>query len=101
MQWLAPFRGSQGKLFRTRRDSDRAIAFAKEQGIDWPDNALRHSFATYRLAQTADAARVALEMGTSVQKLIENYRELADEHDAKAWFAISPAVARNIIAIAS
>jgi integrase len=98
MQWLAPFRGSQGKLFRTRRDSDRAIAFAKEQGIDWPDNALRHSFATYRLAQTADAARVALEMGTSVQKLMENYRELADEQDAQAWFGIAPIRAKNVIA---
>jgi integrase len=99
MQWLVPFRGRKGKLFKTRRDSDRAIAFAKERGIDWPDNGLRHSYGSYRLAATSDAARVALEMGNSVQKLMSNYRELADEHDAKAWFAISPRQPRNAVAL--
>jgi len=90
MQWLAPYRGRRGRLFKTRRDTDAAIAFAKEQGIDWPDNALRHSYATYRLAAISDTARVALEMGNSPQKLMTNYRELADEKDAAAWFAIAP-----------
>jgi integrase len=90
MQWLAPYRGRRGRLFKTRRDTDAAIAFAKEQGIDWPDNALRHSYASYRLAAVSDTARVALEMGNSPQKLMTNYRELADEHDAKDWFAIAP-----------
>lgn len=101
MQWLAPYRGRTGRLFRGRRNSDKAIAFAKEQGIEWPHNALRHSYATYRLAQIADSARVALEMGNSVQKLMTNYRELADEHDAKAWFAIGPKPAKNVVPIAA
>jgi integrase len=101
MQWLAPYRGQRGRLLKSRRATDAAIAFVKEQGIDWPDNALRHSYATYRLAQIADSARVALEMGNSVQKLMTNYRELADEHEAKAWFAISPKRPSNVVAIAS
>jgi hypothetical protein len=73
----------------------------KEQGIEWPDNALRHSYASYRLAAVPDAARVALEMGNSPQKLMTNYRELADGHDAKAWFAITPKRSRKIVQFAA
>ena len=90
-EWLRPYHNASGNLLSNRRESDAAIAFAKKQGIEpWPDNALRHSFGTYRLAVIADAPRVALEMGNSVAKLISNYRELADAYDAAAWFAISP-----------
>ena len=72
------------------KDSFQAIGFAKACGVIWPNNALRHSYATYRLAMTADAPRVALEMGNSPQKLMTNYRELADEEVARGWFAIRP-----------
>jgi len=93
--WLAHYRGRAGRLFSARRDADRAIAFAKRSQVAWPNNALRHSYATYRLAAIADAGRVALEMGNSPQKLIRNYRELADEKEADSWFSISPNVRRN------
>lgn len=88
--WLQPYFSSVGRLFMTRRDAANAIQFAKSCQIDWPNNALRHSYATYRLAATADAARVALEMGNSPQKLITTYRELADETEARVWFSIVP-----------
>jgi hypothetical protein len=48
-----------------------------------------------------DAGRVSLEMGNSPQRLIEDYRELADQHDAAAWFSISPKRPANIIPIPS
>lgn len=89
MQWLAPYRGFTGRVFSSEHAADRTIAFAKKH-TKWPNNALRHSYATYRLAGTQDAAKVALEMGNSPTMLFTNYRELADEHDAKAWFAIAP-----------
>jgi len=97
--WLAPYRGSSGRVFRSEKAAARAIAFAKKLGFAWPNNVLRHSYATHRLALTADAARVALEMGTSPAMLFSNYRELADEHEAKAWFAISPRRPRNVVAL--
>jgi integrase len=101
MQWLSPWRGRHGKLFASRRSTDYAIASVKQNGDKWPDNGLRHSYATYRLAATADSARVALEMGNSVAKLMRNYRELADEHDAKAWFAITPKRSKKIVQFAA
>ena len=79
MRWLDPYRKHNGTVFTTPLDAGRAIAFAKNCQVEWPNNALRHSYATYRLAVTADAARVALEMGNSPQKLMTNYREFADE----------------------
>jgi len=90
MPWIVTGRGRSGSLFKTQRDAARAIAFAKSVGVNWSNNALRHSYATYRLAATANAARVALEMGNSPQKLMTNYRELADESEAAAWFEIVP-----------
>ena len=99
-QWLAPYRGGRGRVFASGHAVDRTIAFAK-QHMNWPQNALRHSYATYRLAQTHDAARVALEMGNSPTMLFTNYRELSDEHDAKAWFAIAPKRARNVVSFAA
>jgi integrase len=101
MRWLALYRGRTGKLFQSRRTVDAAIAFAKGQGIEWSNNILRHSYATYRLSIIPDAARVALEMGNSPQKLFTNYRELDRENYAPAWFAIAPKRPKNVLAMAS
>jgi integrase len=99
-QWLAPYRNRKGKVVKHSVER-RTIVFAKGQGIPWPHNCLRHSYASFRLSAVADTARVALEMGNSPQKLMTNYRELADEHDAKAWFAITPERPRNVVAMAT
>jgi hypothetical protein len=95
VQWLAPYRKHTGKLFQSRRMVDGAIAFAKQQGIPWTANVLRHSYATYRLSILPDAARVALEMGNSPAKLFTNYRELDRENHAPEWFAIKPEPKRS------
>jgi integrase len=100
MQWLAPYQGRKGRVVDHRADC-RAIEFAKKRRVAWPHNCLRHSYASYRLAMIADTARVALEMGNSPQKLMTNYRELADEHDAKAWFAITPKRSKKIVQFAA
>lgn len=99
MQWLAPYRRRKGRVVDDRIDC-RTIEFARKRHVAWPHNCLRHSYATYRLAAVADTARVALEMGNSPQKLMTNYRELADEHDAQAWFSIAPKHPNNVLAMA-
>jgi integrase len=97
MQWLSPQRASTGLVFSSGHAAYRAIAQAKDVIGHWPTNAVRHSYATYRLAQCHDAARVALEMGNSAQMLFRSYRELADEGDASAWFNIVPKPAANVV----
>jgi integrase len=63
---------------------------ANAAGVDWKANAVRHSFITYRLAQTKDVAEVALEAGNSPTMIFRHYRELATEAEAKEWFGILP-----------
>jgi integrase len=100
-EYLRPYHRAEGPLFKGRAE-ERAVAFAKRNGIDrWPKNCLRHSYASYRLAAIKSAAEVALEMGNSPSMLFNNYRELADEHDAKAWFAIAPKRSKKIVQFAA
>jgi integrase len=99
-EYLRPYHRAEGPVFKGRAE-ERAVTFAKKNGIaPWPTNCLRHSYASYRLAITPDAARVALEMGNSPSMLFNNYRELADKHDAAAWFAIEPKRSRKVVAFA-
>jgi len=98
MEWLAPYRGRTGRVFSRKHAEEHAIAQVKDAGVQWPNNVLRHSYATYRLPQCSDAARVALEMGNSPATLFRDYRELADEKDAALWFSIvPPAAALNVV----
>ena len=100
-EYLRPSHRASGRLFKDR-DEEKATAWAKKNGVNpWPNNCLRHSYASYRLTATQDAARTALELGNSPAKLFSNYRELADEHDAKAWFAITPKRSKKIVQFAA
>ncbi len=107
-EWLAPFRGRTGRVFKGGEHAvDRIVAFAKASGVldtdsdgnaIWPRNALRDSYASYRLEQIKNAPQVALEMGNSPQVIFKNYLELVDERDAEKWFAIvPPAAAPNVV----
>jgi integrase len=103
--WIWPLRKDTGRVLDYSHNSAliRArIAFCKtgivvdNQTVEftWKPNALRHSFASYRLAEVKDAARVALEMGNSPTMLFRNYRELVTEQQAQEWFVLNRAAVR-------
>lgn len=59
---------------------------------EWPNNGLRHSFASYRLAAIHDAPRIAMELGhTSPQMLFSTYREVVRPKEAERYWKILPA----------
>ncbi len=72
---------------------------ASDAKIKWKQNALRHSFISYRLAEIQDVNRVALEASTSPQMIFRHYRELATPEQARTWFSISPVEAQNVVAM--
>ena len=75
---------------------------AEKAGIDWKRNALRHSYASYRFAQTTDAGLVAGELGNSVNMVHKHYRELVTRQSADQWFNIKPdKAASNIISVSN
>jgi hypothetical protein len=61
---------------------------SKAMTIKWKHNALRHSFISYRVAETQNMNQVALETGTSVKKIVAHYRELVTPKEAQEWFGI-------------
>jgi integrase len=75
--------GARRKIHRVREAA----------GIErWPNNGLRHSYASYRLAAINDAPRVAAELGhTSPQMLYSTYRELVLPEEAERYWQIAPA----------
>ncbi len=74
---------------------------ASDANIKWKQNALRHSFISYRLAEIQDVNRVALEAGNSPQMIFRHYRELATPDQARTWFSVAPATGNKVIAISA
>lgn len=87
--WLKPLAG-KGLIIPKPRIRCEAAIIAKEIGVGWPKNALRHSYISYRVAITGDVPRTALEAGNSPEIIFRHYHELVDVEAAQAWFAIMP-----------
>ena len=91
--WLEPYRGQHGKICpsqpRNLLTRDR-----RQAGIlDWPSNALRHSFASYHLGYFKNAAALALEMGhVSSTMLFRHYRELVRPAEAERFWRLVPII---------
>ncbi len=96
--WLQPLAKTSGPLWHYGKLEGFLNAWSKYKPIlplKVPTNALRHSYASYRLAEVNDAQKVALEMGNSPRKLFENYRQLVTPAAAAKWFAILPEKKRS------
>lgn len=65
-------------------------SLAKEAGVEWKNNALRHSYVTYAMAQERDAWKVAEQVGNSPRVLQAHYKGLVLLPDAVEWFGITP-----------
>lgn len=61
-------------------------------GSAWGQDCLRHSWASYRLAQTGDDARTAMEAGHTQTELHRSYKALATPAEAARWFVLRPSV---------
>ena len=91
-KWLRPYALTEGKVFAGHgsRFLGKVTKVSRECGIDWPQNALRHSFASYRLARCKSAAEVALEMGNSPRIVFQHYREIVTAGESEEWWRIVP-----------
>jgi integrase len=89
--WLQPYSGMRGRLVPAgaRRKLARVRKAAKL--TRWPNNGLRHSFASYRLAAINNAPHVSVELGhTSPQMLYGTYRALVLPQEAELYWKIAP-----------
>jgi len=88
-EWL---RGT-GKLVPVNEDAfyDARGRLVKRLGWkNWPDNSLRHSAATYKLAECKNPAIVANMLGhkSSIRLVMKTYTVPAKKADWKAWIAL-------------
>ena len=91
--WLKPIEKKSGRIIEYSSTINLCIMMRplwKTAKVKPTQNCLRHSGVSYRLADTGDAPRTALELGTSVQMLMQHYRELVTKEDAEKWFSIFP-----------
>jgi integrase len=90
--WLKPYADKTGNVWKLGPNVLRRVRAeaAEKAKTPWKDNALRHSFISYRLAETQDAAKVALEAGNSPGVVFRHYREIVKPIEATAWFSIMP-----------
>jgi integrase len=93
-RWLQPYAQLSGNVtphgYRVLLESAREAAGISE----WPQNALRHSFASYHLARFNDAAALSLELGhTNSQLVFQHYRQLVKPKQAERYWKIAPAAA--------
>ena len=92
--------GTFGKTGEPGTFRRRHAAVIKAAGLTkWPVNVMRHSFVSYRLAETQDAGKTALESGHDQAILFAHYRELVKPQAAKLYWSISPSQAENIESI--
>ena len=101
--WLAPYAGMTGPVWNGNSDGlvNGQRLTARKAGVEWKHNALRHSYASYRIAQIGDAGRVAAECGNSPAVVERHYKELVTPDRAQAWFAIAPEGPTNIVSMST
>ena len=92
-QWLAPYAGQTGSVWALgwRSYHEATARLCGDLGLAWPENGLRHSFASYHLALFRDAPALALEMGhTSPRMVFDHYREVVSPEAARRFWGIRP-----------
>lgn len=79
----------ESDFYEERRDLVKRLRKARQ--LQWkffPENSLRHSFATYHLGRSNNPGTTAYQMGTSIQLVINTYAVPARRSNWRAWWRI-------------
>jgi integrase len=102
-EWLTPYSELAGAVVPANARKKLDLVRKTAALTRWPKNGLRHSYASYRLAGTHDAPRVASELGhTGPQMLYSTYRELVLPEEAQRYWKLIPArEANNVLSFST
>src|SRR4029077_16183126 len=97
--WFLPYRQLKGPVAPTDNFRNLFAQARHVAGITvWPDNALRHSFASYHMAHFKNAASTALELGHHDSRVtFAHYRELVRPKEAARYWKLKPAASSRKI----
>ncbi len=101
LEWLKPYISEKlkaGLVFKSKCALRTALEkFRQANNITWIDNGLRHSSASYHLAQSQNANLTAERMGHSVSMLKKHYMGLVRPKEAKTYWNIYPKAKTSVI----
>ena len=102
--WLIPYCAYEGRIWTGDQVGYHLACQVARKAADiseWPNNGLRHSFASYHLAKHLDAPALALDMGHVTPALIfSTYREVVTPGSAERYWQIFPhSPANNIMSM--
>jgi integrase len=93
-EWLLPFRKTNGKIVGANFTKDwkavRELAGYSQESKPWPIDVLRHTFGSYWLAIHQDRARLAEEMGNSVDVIKRFYKRAIPRQSAEGFWKLQP-----------
>jgi integrase len=71
-------------------DQHTLAVLLREHGVidEWPQDVMRHSYISYRLAQGHGRGQVAEWAGNSESEIRRSYRRPLRKEDGEAWFAV-------------
>ena len=104
LEWLFLCRRPSGKIlpenFRRKRWS---LCYAMNWKEGWPEDILRHSYGSYRLAKYRNAALAAQQMGhKNARMLYAHYREVVkNSDDITAYWTTSPSDGGKVASFAA
>ena len=101
-QWLAPYRGMEGKVTSQTLDGYTWQFMKLRERLKIPSrkNGLRHGFCSFHFASHSNENLTAAQAGNSPAMIHSNYKGLATKAEAEKWFNVKPAgAARNVISL--
>jgi integrase len=93
LRWLMAHRQPGGQFGpKVKRFNERRQRVQEAAGVPvWPQNCMRHTFATMHFAMHQNAAQTAAEMGHRDQDLLyRHYRGLATNSEAERFWDVQP-----------
>jgi integrase len=87
-----PIANANHKWDRFLQDAKKALEYDV-----WPHDCIRHSFCSYGLRHTENAAKVALQAGNTERVLFRHYLKLVSKSDAAKFWNIMPQGSENQI----
>jgi len=104
LEWLAPYRQATGLIIdqSEKTTQGQLPKVRKAAGITkWPQDALRHSFASYHLALHRNSTLTSAEMGHMTPTLVwSKYNHHRTQEQGLAFFALRPEVPQNVLKVA-
>jgi integrase len=102
IEWLTPDKRVSGPVSPTGDKYNYLLqrARAAAEIVEWPSDALRHSFGSYHFAHFKNAGETSQELGhADLKMLYKHYRERVKPREAARFWSIRPALAANVVVL--